>query len=70
MVLNEKSDTLGELYFNRRNEFDVLINNARGQQYIGKFRYEMKKVTVLELTPINHGEYAKQLLNEIRECSS
>jgi replication factor A1 len=77
-ILGQNGDVLGDMYDNRREEYDQLIKNALFQEYIGKFRSKMenynnemrKKVTVLELNPINHAEYAKQLLNDIRECSS
>jgi replication factor A1 len=78
VILGSTGEKLGDMFDNRSEEFDGVIKEALFQQYIVKIRSRMenynnetrKKFTVQELTKINHAEYAKQLLADIRENSS
>ncbi|ODN02275.1 Replication protein A 70 kDa DNA-binding subunit [Orchesella cincta] len=74
LVLDSKSDVLGPLN-EEQDAFDGIIKKAVFKSYTAKFRAKMEvynnenrlKYTVMELNPINYGEYAQKLLAEIKE---
>ncbi|CAG7833681.1 unnamed protein product [Allacma fusca] len=77
-ILGDTSEKLGDMFDNRSDEFDAVIKEALFSQYIIKFRSRMenynnetrKKFTIVDLNKINHAEYCKQLLADIRESSA
>ncbi|XP_021943211.1 replication protein A 70 kDa DNA-binding subunit isoform X2 [Folsomia candida] len=77
IVFGLPSETLGPISNDDPDQFDGIIKDAAFKSYIVKFRCKMEtynsenrlKHSVLELHPVNYAEYAKKLLNEIKECA-
>jgi replication factor A1 len=78
LILENKVETLGPMFNDDPDGFAAIIKESVFKPYIGKFRCKMEsynnenrlKHSVVELHSMSFAEYARKLLNEIKECTA
>ncbi|XP_071362308.1 replication protein A 70 kDa DNA-binding subunit-like isoform X2 [Trachinotus anak] len=78
VLLGHSAETLGELRDTDETAFDEVFQKATFTTYIFKNRVKLEtyndesrvKVTVMEVQPVDHREYSRRLLSNIRKLAS